>query len=325
LGMICFPDTQEKIPTIPVHLTRVGVTGVKKLLKIEREDKRPIILLPTFDAFVDLPSKQRGIHMSRNPEAISEVLEEVVERNVLELESLCAEIVNSLLKKHKYAKRAEVSMKSDFMFRKKSPITHKKSQEMTKIMADAIGYRDQEEVMIRKMIGAEVVGMTVCPCAQETIKEAARQELMKFLDEKTTQKVLETVPIASHNQRGRGMILIEVPEDHTIRGEDLIKIIEESMSSPVYELLKRPDENAVVIEAHRNPMFVEDCVRNMIHRIVKEFPHLPDDTLVTVRQINEESIHRHNAFAEKVATMGELKYEIEELNNQVGGQLDKTA
>jgi len=325
LGMICFPDTQEKIPTIPVHLTRVGVTGVKKLLKIERENKRPIILLPTFDAFVDLPSKQRGIHMSRNPEAISEVLEEVVERNVLELESLCAEIVNSLLKKHKYARRAEVSMESDFMFRKRSPITHKRSQEMTKIMADAVGYRDRDEVIIRKMIGAEVVGMTVCPCAQETIKEAARQELIKFLDKETTEKVLETVPIASHNQRGKGMIMIEVPEDHTIRGEDLIKIIEESMSSPVYELLKRPDENAVVIEAHRNPMFVEDCVRNMIHRIVKEFPHLPDDTLVTVRQINEESIHRHNAFAEKVATMGELKYEIEELNNKMGGQLDKTA
>ena len=45
-------------------------------------------------------------------------------------------------------------------------------------------------------------------------------------------------------------------------------------------------------------------------------PHLPDDTIVTVRQINEESIHRHNAFAEKVATMGELRYEIEELNNR---------
>ena len=63
----CFPDTQDNIPTIPVHLTRVGVKGVKKLLKIEREGKRPIVLLPTFNAFVDLPSTQRGIHMSRNP------------------------------------------------------------------------------------------------------------------------------------------------------------------------------------------------------------------------------------------------------------------
>ena len=58
-------------------------------------------------------------------------------------------------------------------------------------------------------------------------------------------------------------------------------------------------------------MFVEDCVRNMIQKIVQEFSHLSDDALVTVRQINEESIHRHNAFAEKVATMGELKKEMD--------------
>jgi GTP cyclohydrolase IV len=306
----CFPDTQEKTPTITVHLTRVGVTGVKKLLKIERDGKRPIILVPTFDAFVDLPSTKRGIHMSRNPEAISEVLEEVVEKSTVEIESLCAEIVNSLLKKHKYAKRAEVSMKSDFIIMKESPVTRRKTQEMTNIMADAIGYRNGEDVVIRKMIGAEVVGMTVCPCAQESTRESAKQDLLEFLDEETTNKVLETVPFASHNQRGRGMIMMEVPEQNLIRGEDLISIIEDSMSSPVCELLKRTDENAVVIQAHKNPMFVEDCVRNMVQRIVKDYSHLPDDTMVTVRQVNEESIHRHNAFAEKVALLGELKKEI---------------
>jgi len=311
LDIKCFPDTQDKIPTIPVHLTRVGVSGVKKLLKIEREGKRPIILLPTFDAFVDLPSKQRGIHMSRNPEAISDVLEEVVDGNAVEIESLCAEIVSSLLKKHKYARRAEVSMKSDLMIVKKSPVTGLKTQEMTNIMADATGLRDGDEIVIRKMIGAEVIGMTACPCAQESIRETSREKLLEFLDEDTTEKVLDSVSLASHNQRGRGMIMIEVPHDQVLRVEQLVKIIEESMSSSVCELLKRPDENAIVVQAHNNPMFVEDCVRNMVQKIVTEFKHFPDDTLVTVRQINEESIHRHNAFAEKVATLGELKYEIE--------------
>jgi len=311
LTLVCFPDTQDKIPTIPVHLTRVGVTGVKKLLKIEREGKRPIILLPTFDAFVDLPSTKRGIHMSRNPEAISEVLEDAVEKTTVEIESLCAMIADSLLKKHKYARTAEVSMKSDFMVMKKSPVTKVKTQEMTKIMADAVGYRDKEEVVIRKMIGAEVVGITACPCAQESIMETSKQQLHEFLDEETINKVLNLVPLASHNQRGRGMIMIEVPNNQVVRAEDLIRIIENSMSSSVCELLKRPDENAVVVQAHQNPMFVEDCVRNMIRKILNEFSHLPDDTMVTVRQINEESIHSHNAFAEKVATLGELKYEIE--------------
>ncbi|MEG3224217.1 MAG: GTP cyclohydrolase [Methanobacteriales archaeon Met13] len=308
------PDTQNKIPSIPVHLTRVGVTGVKKLLKVEREGKRPIVLLPTFDAFVDLPSTQRGIHMSRNPEAISEVLEEVIEGLTVEIESLCADIVNLLLKKHKYAKHAEVSMKSDFMIMKRSPVTRLKTQEMTKIIADASGIRNKDGVVIRKMIGAEVVGMTVCPCAQETVKETSKQKLLEFLDENTTQKVLDTVSFSSHNQRGVGMIMIEVPEHQIIRGEEIIKIIEDSMSSSVCGLLKRTDENAVVLQAHANPMFVEDCVRNMVQKIVQEFSHLPDDTLITVRQINEESIHCHNAFAEKVATLIELKKEIEEGN-----------
>jgi GTP cyclohydrolase-4 len=316
LDIKCLPDTQNKKPTIPVHLTRVGVSGVKKLLKIERERKRPIILLPTFDAFVDLPSKQRGIHMSRNPEAISDVLEEVVDGTTVEIESLCAEIVTKLLKKHKYARRAEVSMESDLMIVKRSPITGLKTQEMTNIMADATGLRDGEDIIIRKMIGAEVIGMTACPCAQESIRETSKERLLEFLDDETTEKVLNSVSLASHNQRGRGMIMIEVPQDQIIRVEQLVEIIEESMSSSVCELLKRPDENAIVVQAHNNPMFVEDCVRNMIQQIVTKFKNFPDDTLVTVRQINEESIHRHNAFAEKVATLGELKYEIEAMEEK---------
>ena len=146
---------------------------------------------------------------------------------------------------------------------------------------------------------------------KESTKESAKVDLLKFLDKETTEKVLNTVSFASHNQRGRGMIMMEVPENQVIRAEDLIRIIEDSMSSPVCELLKRSDENAVVVHAHKNPMFVEDCVRNMIQKIVQEYSNLSDDALVTVRQINEESIHRHNAFAEKVATMGELKREMD--------------
>ncbi|KZX17685.1 GTP cyclohydrolase FolE2 [Methanobrevibacter cuticularis] len=311
--VVCFPDTQDNIPRIPVHLTRVGVTGVKKLLKIERSDKRPIVLLPTFDAFVDLPNNQRGIHMSRSPEAISEVVEEVVNSSFVEVESLCAKIVHTMMEKHKYAKMAEVRMTSDYMFIKKSPVTKNKTQEITKLVAKAIGYREDEKIKIRKSIGAEVIGMTVCPCAQESVMESDKTKLLEFLDEETTQKVLDTVTFASHNQRGIGTVMIEVPENQTVRGEDIIQIIEESMSSPVCELLKRPDENAVVINAHQKPAFVEDCVRNMIEKIIKNYSHLPNDTLVTVRQVNEESIHRHNAFAEKISTMGELKEEIHDM------------
>ena len=308
---VCLPDTQDDTPNIPIKLTRVGVTGVKKLLQLERTNKRPIILLPTFDAFVDLPSHQKGVHMSRNPEAISEVLEEVANGSTVDVESLCAKIVEKMMTKHEYAERVEISMTTDFMFMKESPVTKNKTQEMAQLKAKAVGYRtDVNKIKIRKSVGAEVIGMTVCPCAQESVRESDKTKLLEFLDEETTQKVLDTVTFASHNQRGVGTLLIEVPEHKIVKAEELIDIIETSMSSPVCELLKRPDENATVMNAHRKPVFVEDCVRNMMEKIVQKYGDFPDDTLITARQENQESIHRHNAYAEKVTTLGELKEEL---------------
>ena len=308
---VCLPDTQDDTPNIPIKLTRVGVTGVKKLLQLERTNKRPIILLPTFDAFVDLPSHQKGVHMSRNPEAISEVLEDVANGSTVDVESLCAKIVEKMMTKHEYAERVEISMTTDFMFMKESPVTKNKTQEMAQLKAKAVGYRTEDnKIEIRKSVGAEVIGMTVCPCAQESVRESDKTKLLEFLDEETTQKVLDTVTFASHNQRGVGTLLIEVPEHKIVKAEDLIDIIETSMSSPVCELLKRPDENATVMNAHRKPVFVEDCVRNMMEKIVQKYADFPDDTLITARQENQESIHRHNAYAEKVTTLGELKEEL---------------
>lgn len=307
---VCLPDTQDDSPEIPISLTRVGVTGVKKLLQLERKDKRPIILVPTFNAFVDLPNNQKGVHMSRSPEAISEVLEAVTNDNSMEVEYICAEIVNKMMTKHEYAKRVEISMTTDYMYMKESPVTKNKTQEMAKLLAKAVGIRENGEIKIRKSIGAELVGMTVCPCAQESVKESNKTELLKFLDEETVEKVLDTVTFASHNQRGIGTLLIEVPEQKEVKGNDIIEIIETSMSSPVCELLKRPDENATVLNAHKNPVFVEDCVRNMMENVAKKYADFPDDTTITARQENQESIHRHNAFAEKVTTLGELKEEL---------------
>lgn len=306
-----FPDTQDKNPDVAISLTRVGVTGVKKLLKLPRgENKRPIILLPTFDAFVDLPSTQKGVHMSRNPEAISEVIEEAANENETHIENICANIVKRLLQKHEYAKNAEIHAKGEYVIHKKSPVTQKDTQETTQIIAKAIAHKDDNgNITVKKMIGAEVVGMTVCPCAQESVEEASKEKLEKFLDEETLMKVLDAVTFASHNQRGVGTILLEVNEDQQVNVDDLIEIIQNSMSSQVCEILKRPDENRVVMNAHENPVFVEDCVRNMALGILEVYPDLDSDSQVTIKQVNQESIHQHNAFGEKITTFGQLKSE----------------
>ena len=75
--------------------------------------------------------------------------------------------------------------------------------------------------------------------------------------------------------------------------EDLIQLVEQSASSELYSLLKRPDEKAVTERAFENPVFVEDLVRNIAVRADQE----KDITWYRVEAENFESIHNHNAYA----------------------------
>lgn len=310
--VVKLPDIQANRPQIPINLTRVGVTNVKKLVEVKRKERRPIVLIATFDIFVDLPSHLKGANLSRNFEAVDEVLEKAVNMPVYEIEQLCSDVAQSLLNRHEYATRAEVILKSEYVVKRESPSTKMECQEVVEIFAEAIAMREDEgNMVVKKLIGAEVVGMTACPCAQEIMRDNARKELENIgIEDIRIAEFLHRVPMATHNQRGRGIISIEVEGSRFVSLDKIIEIIERSMSSSVFELLKRSDEAMVVLRAHNNPKFVEDCVRTMAKNVVKDFPLLPDEAVVTIKQINEESIHRHNAFAERVATLGELRKEI---------------
>lgn len=312
LPVVQLPDVQANKPKIPINLTRVGVTDVKKLVEIKRKDKRPIVLISTFDIFVDLPSDRKGANLSRNFEAIDEVLEKAVNLPVYEIEELCSDVARSLLNRHEYATRAEVIMRSEYVLKRESPSTKMDCQEVVDIFAESIAIRGESDfIKVNKLIGAEVMGMTACPCAQEIMREKAQNELLTLgIDEKTVATFLHKVPMATHNQRGRGIISVEVGGDIDVSLEVIIEIIENSMSTSIFELLKRSDEAVVVEKAHNNPKFVEDCVRTMAKNVVQTFTHLPDEAVITIKQINEESIHRHNAFAERVASIGDLRTEI---------------
>ena len=309
--MNTLPDIQACVPDYPINLTRVGVTGVKKLVKVERGgDERPIVLISSFEVFVDLPSDRKGANLSRNFEVIDEVLEEAINRPVYEIEELCGEIAKRLLSRHEYASCAEVKMKSEYVVRRQTPFTKVTCQEVVDIFAEAVA-KSGPSGYLTKTVGAEVLGTTACPCAQEIMRDQVRQELSRLgVSPKDVEEFAERLPVATHNQRGRGSISIGVCNRRCVSIDRIIKIIEESMSSKVYGLLKRPDEAVVVARAHSNPKFVEDCVRTMAQKVVEVFTDLPDDAAVTLKQINEESIHQHNAFAERVATMGELRAEL---------------
>ena len=312
LPVIQLPDVQANVPEIAITLSRVGVTEVKKLVEVARAEKRPIILISKFDIFVDLPSDRKGANLSRNFEAIDEVLEESLTSPVCEIEELCSEVARRLLDRHEYASRAEVKMKSEYIIKRTTPVNKVKCQEVVDIFAEATADRMKDgKVSVKKMVGAEVVGITACPCAQEIIRDKAITKLKELnVDTKTIKEFLSAIPMATHNQRGRGIITIQVSSENKVSIEKIIRIIEQSMSSSIYELLKRNDEALLVETAHKNPKFVEDCVRTMAKKLVEQFPNLPGDSVLTIKQINEESIHSHNAFAERIATLAELKKEL---------------
>jgi GTP cyclohydrolase-4 len=181
-----------------------------------------------------------------------------------------------------------------------------------KVHARAVARRTFRSPIVRKSIGAEVTGMTACPCAQNIMMERADHVLQNLgVGQSQIEAFFKEVPMATHNQRGRGFLCIETDDDQDVDLEKIIWILKESMSAGIYELLKRPDEGAVVLAAHKNPRFVEDCVREMAKKVLAEFEYLAGDSVVTIKQTNEESIHQHDAYAERRATIAEL---FDELN-----------
>jgi MptA/FolE2 family GTP cyclohydrolase len=97
-----------------------------------------------------------------------------------------------------------------------------------------------------------------------------------------------------------------------VNAEELVGIVERSMSSPIYELLKRPDELFVVEHAHLQPRFVEDSVRVALKATLERYEALGDDDFLLSRQINFETIHNHEVLAERFGTVGELRGELED-------------
>lgn len=279
------------------RLNKVGVTGVLKPVQVRRPS-REVTLTTTMDVFVDLPPDQKGSHLSRNLEAINEVVDRSVRDPVGSLEELTETIARSLLKRHDYATTSEVWATADYFLERTSP-WGRTSLESYRLVARANARRGSREV--ERSIGVEVVGMTACPCAMETVREDLLKEHPEVADWP------DGVPIITHNQRNRTTVILQEAPGHDVEADDLIDLVEDSLSAPTYGLLKRPDEGRLVEMAHRNPKFVEDVVRDVLDRLLKRYPKMPDGTWVRVKSEAEESIHKHNAFAERSTTFGELR------------------
>jgi GTP cyclohydrolase I/GTP cyclohydrolase-4 len=298
------PDVQASLPTLHVSLSRVGVTGVEKVIRIREQ-----LFSANLECFVDLGPKQKGAHMSRFEETVNDAIgEAVMGESSFKAEELAARIAQTV-RERQDALRAEVTIAARYPEHKPAPVSGIVTQEIYTLYGAAVASAKGT----RRLVGVAAQGMTACPCAQQLVAGAARERLGDdgFSDDEI-ERIFEHVPVATHNQRGLGTLHLGCPEDceTVIEGQTLLEIVEESMSSEIYELMKRSDEGAVVEKAHRRPRFVEDCVREAIRGVIERFGHLSDDHFVSARQENLETIHQHNVVAERFGLLGELRHEL---------------
>lgn len=309
-------DVQKGAPEAPFFLGRVGVTGLERIIRLEN-DRGTSLFYATMDLFADLDGSKAGVHMSRFSEILEEAAEEATGSVSPDIETM-AERIAFLVVERQEALRSEVRIRAHFPLKKHTPISGKLSQEIYTF----IGISTCDGRSCRTISGVEVDGITVCPCAQDMVRSHSKGLLVSqgYSDEEA-QKIVDLLPLASHNQRGKATLMIGGAG--TIKAENLVHLAEASMSSEIYELLKRPDEFFVVNKAHTTPRFVEDVVREMLRNVVEVSPDLPDEAFVLARQENFESIHRHNAFAERSALLGDLRREIEGLSPGRSMSLDR--
>jgi GTP cyclohydrolase-4 len=296
-------DVQQSTPEIHVGLSRAGVTNLHRIIRITRGGDEHLFYAQ-IDLFADLNPTQMGVHMSRFGDVLEEIVDEITFEKSPNIETMASRISQQVVTSQK-AVRSEVQIRAVYPMDKVAPVSGKKMQELYTLTSIAVSnHRGSKHI-----VGVEVDGMTVCPCAQEMVRDYSTERLIEEgFTHAQIERILNVIPIASHNQRGRGTLMIGTSQE--IHAEDLVHIVESSMSSETYDVLKRPDELFVVNKAHRNPRFVEDVVREVLFNVVETYSELPDSSFILAKQVNLESIHKHNAFAERFGTLGEIRQEI---------------
>src|SRR5271170_4814912 len=162
-------DVQARAPAVPVGLSRVGVTGVEKVVRIREE-----LFFARLSCFVDLPRHQKGAHMSRFEEVINETIGEVVlSESPFRAETL-AQHIAELVRARQGARRAEVTIEARYPEHKPAPVSGVQTQEIYTLHGRAVAF----EHGTRRVVGVSATGMTACPCAQELVAARARERLL---------------------------------------------------------------------------------------------------------------------------------------------------
>ncbi len=238
-----------------IPLDRVGVTNLVYPVTVPDRSNGTQETVATVGLFVELAQESRGVHMSRLVEAFHDSRE-----TLLTSENL--EIILSKLRDAVGASTAHIELEFTFFTERKAPVSG-----ATSLLGIPVGIEATLDESFDVALTVEAPVLSVCPCSMEATGGPA------------------------HSQRGH--VAVSVRIDGRMWIEELVELIEDSASGPVFPLLKGEDERSVIEAAYENPVFVEDLARNVAER-------LDSDVRVhwyRVEAENLESVHDHNAYA----------------------------
>lgn len=249
-------DIQNEPDFRKIPLNHVGVEKVRYpiLLKDRKEGFQNTV--GTVSMYVDLPENYRGTHMSRFIEILHSHAQNMDIRNV-------RSILEDMKEKLK-ASCAHMEMKFPYVLSKTAPVS--KIESFLVIDCAFIAFLDSSG-NFDFILEVNTPVQTVCPCSKAISQRGA------------------------HNQRANVRIMVKM--SHMVWIEELVKVSEESASSPVFTLLKRQDEKYITENSYDNPRFVEDIARE----IAIGLKAMKKITWFNVSVSSMESIHNHNALA----------------------------
>jgi len=252
--LMAIPDVQNQPDARNIPIDKVGVKGLRYPISVKDRARGFQHTVGLFDLFVNLPHDFKGTHMSRFIEVLNEFRGEVSMEKFQE--------ILEKTKKKLHARSAHMNVEFPYFVEKSAPITNTHG-----LMSYTCFMRGSLADRFDLIVGVEVPVTTVCPCSKEISEYGA------------------------HNQRG--IVRVQLRFKRFFWIEEIIEVVESSVSSEVYSLLKRPDEKYVTERAYDNPMFVEDVVRSAVSRL-REKNNFP---WYRIEAENFESIHNHSAYA----------------------------
>ena len=249
------PDMQQSRDHRKIPIRKVGVKNISYPIVVQDKRRKLQHTVATVDMYVDLPHQFKGTHMSRFVEILNRHREQIA---LDRLETILTEMQQKL-----GARTAHLRVEFPYFIDKAAPVSGARSLMEYTCEFDACLDGDQMDFVL----GVKVPVTSLCPCSKE---------LSRF---------------GAHNQRS--IMTVRLRYRDFIWIEDLVELIEQCGSSPVYALLKRADEKYVTEQAFEHPRFVEDMVREAWLRLSA----LENITWFSAGVESFESIHKHSAYA----------------------------